>query len=164
MIVYVAGASAELERARDVMRRLAAFGLEVAHDWTIPVEEHGSAHPDPDECRRFALADEAAVDRASATLLLVPHEATEGAWWEASRARALGRTLVASGASEDVAAMIFVRLADAVFEVPAWPAGATYTRGEFFEQDRVAYSEAQAMADSAAVAWLAARARDEASA
>ncbi len=162
MKVYVAGASAELERARRAISMLELAGFEVTFDWTAPVAEHGSAHPDPDECRAYAQTDEDAVDESHLLWLLVPHADTKGAWWEAGRARAKGKLLIASGAEDDLAAMIFVQLADERFSHPIVPEQVVYSSGWTQKQRddedsaRIArvYGAAQERADERAFAWL----------
>lgn len=57
MKVYVAGASAEIDRAQRWIRELTHFGFEVTLDWTIPVAQHGSAPSEHEERLRYALAD-----------------------------------------------------------------------------------------------------------
>ena len=162
MIVYVAGASAELLRARRAMEWLTAAGFEVAVDWTVPVEQHCSAPNDADARREYALADEAGVDRADLLWLLVPHAATKGAWWEASRARAIEMRVIASGAEDDLAGMIFVELADERFadavdmECSAYRSTMNNAARTQHDVDRAnrSYAAAQDRADERAGSWL----------
>lgn len=84
-LVYVAGSSGELERARRAMAYLRAAGLEVAHDWVAEVERVGVANPaDATRAQRsgWAVSCLLGLTDASAVWLLAPEVETRGAWLE----------------------------------------------------------------------------------
>lgn len=164
LVVYVAGASAELERATSAINLLGAAGFEVALDWTAHIRELGSAPGSAELRRAHAIEDEEAIERCGLLWLLVPHAGTRGAWWEAGTARALGRTVIASGARPDLEAAIFVELADARFAVTVSQAReveAHQSRDAAAEARRraedLAFASAQERADGLALAWLEGR-------
>jgi len=87
MKVYVAGASAEVERAERVIRALRERGVEVPFDWTGEVRKTRAAGlSDVDlgreRCREFCTADLAGVRRSDVLLLLSPQKPTVMAWVE----------------------------------------------------------------------------------
>lgn len=125
--IYVAGASAQIERIEAFMVKLRAAGWRITFDWTVPVREVGNASPDdPEIRRRAALADLEGVLTAR-VLWLVQPDATStstGAWVELGSAitkRVLAEkfdgigpvSVVASGSSRKC---IFSDLADYRFQ------------------------------------------------
>lgn len=119
LAVYVAGASAEVERASEVIERIRALGLVVTHDWTRSVREHRSAgyrDVDLDHERQAMIASEDldAVRRADVLLLLAPESPTIGAWVELGCALNLANmTIFVSGPASRQS--IFTSLADWIF-------------------------------------------------
>lgn len=112
MRVYVAGASAELERARSAMRDLRGYGCEITFDWTQAVEKFGSlgAVLSEEEKAQCARNDLDGVRAAEVVLFLTPEDKalTLGMWVELGAALALGKTLVLTGPSRN--ATIFCNL------------------------------------------------------
>ncbi len=113
-IVYVAGASRELERVQRAFDLVeAATLLDLAHDW-LKVQ---AAEPVADDqlerakARNYAMGDLVQVDRADLVWLLAPNEPTKGAWIEFgyALARGEGKRVVVSGSCEQ---SIFCALAD----------------------------------------------------
>lgn len=97
--VFVAGASCELERVREVMAAVDAHpGLVNAYDWTIPVEAHGG-DVGPNQLREELARDEAELRRSDALIVVVPLPGnhTEGAWVEMGIAMGIGIPVVMLG-------------------------------------------------------------------
>ncbi len=98
--VYVAGASAEVERAERVMGWLRDAGLTIALDWTIPVRALGGQGASLTEAERraHAEADLEAVQDSDVLLALIPPRGvhTQGMWAELGVAWAAGIYTVAS--------------------------------------------------------------------
>lgn len=102
--VYVASASspAGQARARAIMERLRAAGVEVTSDWLEVIAANGGANPRGEEhhqtCRTAALGNKQAIKRADILWMLVPEDAPgRGAYYEAGVADVLGKHLVFSG-------------------------------------------------------------------
>lgn len=101
--VYVAGSSAEVSRAEAAIAALTAAGLTVTSVWPAIIREARAAgiatdaDLDDARARHEALTCEEAVGASDVVLWLVSERPSHGAAWEASRARALGITLVAAG-------------------------------------------------------------------
>lgn len=99
--IYVAGASAELDRARRVMARITELGGRVALDWTVEVEawtSEGLRLKDTERAERINACLEAA-ETAERLVLLVPDEDdvhTRGAWAEATAAYRAGVPVIVS--------------------------------------------------------------------
>lgn len=98
--IYVAGASAELDRARRVMARITELGGRVAFDWTEEVEAWTSEAlrlKDTERAERINACLEAA-ETAERVVLLVPDEDvhTRGAWAEATAAYRAGVPVIVS--------------------------------------------------------------------
>jgi hypothetical protein len=96
MRVYVAGASAELERCERVIAALAQGGCTVTHDWTPSIREHiargiSEEQLDDHEARRLSGGDYDAIERAHFVLFLAPETVTRGAWSELGYAGCLMR-------------------------------------------------------------------------
>lgn len=90
--VYVAAASAELERAESAIRWLERTpGLRCAHDWTVAVRELGAFPRDAVVRHRHAEADLEAIRSSAVFWLLAPRERSTGAWVELGVALALRR-------------------------------------------------------------------------
>ena len=124
--VYVAGASAELERCERVIAALRAGGCTITADWTPEMRgDHArgisDAQLDDHEARRRAETDLDAVEDADVVLLLAPETATRGAWfetgyalgWARGRGETAVRSLYVSGSAARQS--IFTRCADALF-------------------------------------------------
>lgn len=95
--VYVAGASAEIERAEHMIATLRALGVVVTHDWPARMRAMGPEHL----LTRPVLADElraclAGVRRADVLLLLEPTRPSVGAWVELGYAAGLGTVEIVS--------------------------------------------------------------------
>jgi hypothetical protein len=112
--IYIAGASAEIERAERAIELARLAGFEVAYDWPANVREVGESNPPDatDEQRReWAGTALWAVAQVDAFWLLLPREPTVGAWFEfgAALARTGARSspyIIASG--DDVTHSPFV--------------------------------------------------------
>lgn len=108
MRIYVAGASAEIERARRMRDALLAEGHEITFDWTVDFESNEGLS----DVQRgaYADADFQGVAMANRVVLLVPRspKLTQGAWWEGGVADALEIPIIASGRPEDRAKNIFL--------------------------------------------------------
>jgi nucleoside 2-deoxyribosyltransferase len=101
--VYVAGSSAELDRARHVMAALRLHGITVTSTWLEAIEAAGTANEGLTRGQRIGAATtcEREVESSDVLLLLVPSEPSGiGCGWEAGYARALGLHLVAAGRTE----------------------------------------------------------------
>lgn len=150
MKIYVAGASAEIERARRVIAELRARGIEVPGDWPAIVDAHNGRtnHGLTDDERRSAARAcmRAAVD-CDVFLLLVPHAQTIGAWVELGAALESDRRCIASGLEENCARSIFVALCHPV--ITRQPCGyvGRPTPGEI--------GAAHCEADDMAISWIA---------
>jgi hypothetical protein len=118
VIVYVAGASREMARAKNVIAELRARGFEIAEDWPAQIEAHGGRanegldEGDRAECARAAYVG---VQRCNVLFLLVPSEQSAGAWFEVGAAVGLGRMVIASGLDEDFERSIFTTYASRRF-------------------------------------------------
>jgi hypothetical protein len=126
MRVYVAGASAELDRCERVIAALREGGCTVNFDWTAVMRDHvargiSDAQLDDHEARRHAEVDIAAVEDADVVLFLAPEAATRGAWfelgwaigWTAGRGERWLRSVYVAGPASRQS--IFTRCADALF-------------------------------------------------
>lgn len=114
MRVYVAGASAELERVEAFAARAIAAGHEIAHAWWEDVRANvaaGRTDADlsDDEGRRFADADLSAVADSDAFVLLAPAGHSRGCWLELGHALAFVPCIIVAGAS--ARSSIFTRAA-----------------------------------------------------
>jgi hypothetical protein len=118
--VYVAGASAEVERAERIIQALRSAGFIVTHDWTRSVREYrAKGYRDADlsdeACEEIAASDLDAVRRADVLLFLSPEQPTTGAWVELGAASNYGdKTILVSGAS--ARRYLFTRIADWIFD------------------------------------------------
>lgn len=97
--VYVAGASAEPDRARWAMDAVRASGAEVAHDWLAAIEAAGSANGGLAHVVRQRAATECleAVESSDVLWLLAPETPSAGAWVELGAALGAGIEVIASG-------------------------------------------------------------------
>jgi nucleoside 2-deoxyribosyltransferase len=151
IVVYVAGASAEIERARRVIAMLRELGIEIAHDWPKMIEDHGGRANlglTYDERENVVGACLGGVRKAELVLFLVPYAPTVGAWVEIGHADALGKRIVQSGLAEDIAAHPWLTLAAETFcEFPdGWPDGRSI--------DGTVIATAQRRSDDKAIAFL----------
>ncbi len=134
MMVYVAGSSAEIDRAKDIIGRLRRAGLGISYDWT----------PDLRSARKAGHSDDASLSEAQALgaaqsclegvfmcdvfLLLAPERPTRGAWVELGYALASQCQVVVAGPAAKQS--IFAQCArevtetdgDAVQLITAWSA------------------------------------------
>jgi hypothetical protein len=126
MRVYVAGASAELERCERVIAALREGGCTITMDWGAAMRALAAlgicdAQLDDHEARRHAEADLDGIVTADVVLLLAPEAATRGAWvefgyalgWARGYGEAPLRSLYVSGPGARQS--IFTRCADALF-------------------------------------------------
>lgn len=86
-LVYLAGASADLETCERYRDRLRAAGLEIARDWMADIRENAArGRPDheipADERKAYAESDLRGVYACDVFWLLVPSNASIGAWVE----------------------------------------------------------------------------------
>jgi nucleoside 2-deoxyribosyltransferase len=98
--IYVAASSDQLERAKAAIEALQANGHVVTHDWTIAVEEHGTANPRDatvEQRAAWATDDLTGVHDADILWLLMPGQGGFGAAVELGYALAHGRPIVVSG-------------------------------------------------------------------
>ena len=104
-LIYLAGASSEYLRVRELAKRLRAAGHVITHDWTIPVEQmrlrgmsEASLFDDEAEVRVAECFN--GVDRCDTFVLLVPRStvSTWGAPIELGYARALHKSIFFVGA------------------------------------------------------------------
>lgn len=134
MKLYIAAASAEIDRAERLMKIARAQGHEITHDWTHEVRaaiaQGLSEDLIPDEVALVgALMDIGGVVTADRFIYLVPPKpiSTSGAWVELGVAHTLREfvprpsymrplQLVCAGAPFTVRRSIFTRLADAFVE------------------------------------------------
>lgn len=89
--VYVAGSSAELDRARTWRDRLVSAGVEVVSTWIETVIAVGDANPreaTTNARRVWSEDDLAQVSIADVFWLLAPEQPTRGAWVELGFAHA----------------------------------------------------------------------------
>lgn len=129
MKIYVAGASAELERAESAIASLRAAGHEITHDWPAVIRrvriEGGQKDSDLTDEERHGHAhdDLLAVERADVLWLLVPDAPTSGAWVELGFAIGLAwpdtategpRLVIVSGAKHRNA--LFCSMGDQAFD------------------------------------------------
>jgi hypothetical protein len=118
LLVYVAAASAELERAERVMKALRAAGIAIANDWTPDVRRHREAGlTDGDltdeQCGEISSLNLEGVRKAGVLLFLTPKAPSAMAWVELGCASNVGHLIFASGPSP----LLAVRgLADFIFQ------------------------------------------------
>lgn len=103
--IYVAGSSAQPERAAAAIAAVRAAGGEITHDWTVDVLNPAIGPQNWTAPRESALdwatKDMEAIGRSDAVLVLMPGPEARpsfGAGWECGFATALGVPIVASGA------------------------------------------------------------------
>lgn len=86
MKVYVAGASAELDRVAKYIAVLREAGIEITHDWTKSVADNGGPANDQNipKARRAAIAsaDILGVQAADHLWLITPENQSLGCWVE----------------------------------------------------------------------------------
>lgn len=91
--VYLAGASADIERCGALMKALHGIpNVRVTYDWVAAVKEQGPEHGLMRSTRRhYALKDRQGVREADVLWLALPPEGvnTDGAWWELGYYQAL---------------------------------------------------------------------------
>lgn len=102
MKVYIAAASAEIERAERVAGKLAAAGIQITSSWMRQVRRAGAANPreaSSGQRRTLAVGCLSEVGDSDVVLLLMPPVGTEtiGAYWEAGYARSLSARIILSG-------------------------------------------------------------------
>lgn len=100
--VYVAGASAEIERAERAIELCKAAGFVVVSTWPNVVRTVGNANPreaSKADRRRWSVADLEEVDRSDVLWQLTPTKpiTTSGAWVELGCAYRAGKYIIASG-------------------------------------------------------------------
>lgn len=100
--VYVAGASAEIERADRVIALCEMAGFKVVSTWPALVRQVGHANPRDaakEDRRRWSINDLEEVAQAHVLWFLAPTKplTTSGAWVELGAAYALGVSIVTSG-------------------------------------------------------------------
>jgi hypothetical protein len=117
MKIYVAAASAEIERAERMIAILRELGHEITVDWPAAMRALGmralgkaNAGLTPEQRTFHAAEDYRGVATAQRVVILVPKApaATQGAWWEGGIADALEIPIIASGRFEDRQRNIFL--------------------------------------------------------
>lgn len=98
--IYVAGASAEVDRAILVCTALRAAGHEIAYDWPMKVKQHGPMTRDAAMMTQIGREELAAVLSADVFWLLTPTSNSTGSWVELGVALASGALVVSSGGGE----------------------------------------------------------------
>lgn len=101
--IYIAGASAEIERAEAAIAYARSLDLTVTFPWPEDVRAHAATgRTDADltdhEMQRHVLRDVRGIVEARVVVLLVPAAGihTTGAWWEAGFATAHRKPVVVS--------------------------------------------------------------------
>lgn len=100
MKIYVAGSSAETERAQKFTTALQQMGIQTTNTWIEEVVLHGGGNPDsasPGDRRRWAQQDLKGVDDADGVWILLPTQYSHGAFFEIGYALAKGKTIYSSG-------------------------------------------------------------------
>lgn len=113
MRIYVAAASAEIERAERMIARLRAAGHTITVDWPAAIRAMAGVANEglTQEQRREAARDDyEGVISAERVVILVPEKpiVTQGAWWEGGIADALRIQIIAAGRFEDRQKNIFL--------------------------------------------------------
>jgi len=112
MKIYVAAASAEIERAERMIGILRELGHEITVDWPAAMRALGKANAGltPEQRAFHAAEDYRGVATAQRVVILVPKApaATQGAWWEGGIADALEIPIIAAGRFEDRQRNIFL--------------------------------------------------------
>ena len=115
MKIYIAAASAEIERAERMIALARKAGFTVVHDWPAQIREAGEANPTTvavEQRRAWALDCLARLSSADALWLLAPQGATSGAWVEFGASVSYGRYTIMSGAHQSVFAELATENAD----------------------------------------------------
>ena len=122
--LYIAGASAEVERAAYWIKRCKDIGIHITFDWTaevlarktLGIHDKDLSH---DERQKYATLDRRAINKADCMWLLVPPKAVHstGCWWELAWAQSMSLDfgVVASGKHEDIQKCIFLEFTDRIF-------------------------------------------------
>lgn len=118
--LYIAGASAELERAQHWIAACRKIGIHITYDWTKDVQQQGpsAAALSKYDRRRAAYLDRRAINKADCVWLLAPpfDVNSTGCWWELSWAQAMaadyGPIVSGPGASK----CIFTEFAERLFD------------------------------------------------
>ena len=100
--IYVAGSSAEMERAHWAMNRIVDHGFTLVFDWVRHIRESGGTNPAGwTRAQRRAEAQNAVarVGECDTMWFLIPTRPTIGAWVELGAACSDGTYIVASGTS-----------------------------------------------------------------
>lgn len=100
--LYLAGASAEIDRARKWAQALRDADITVLSTWVEVIGKAGAANPadaTPEQLTKWTLRDEAEVKGSELLWLLLPAKGihTVGAYIELGIARASGKHIVTSG-------------------------------------------------------------------
>lgn len=100
--LYLAGASAEIDRARKWAQALREADITVLSTWVEVIGKTGAANPadaTPEQLTKWTLRDEAEVKGSELLWLLLPSKGihTVGAYIELGIARATGKHIVTSG-------------------------------------------------------------------
>lgn len=110
MRIYVAGSSAELERAKRAMQLVTDAGHEVTSSWVQSIEQSGERNP-ADMAAREAAARQCMRELLSSQLVwaLLSHN-SKGLYWEMGAATIAHVRVVATGPSEIQVATVFTSL------------------------------------------------------
>jgi hypothetical protein len=114
--IYVAGASREVVLVEEYLVGLRACGYHVTYDWCAALRKDGPANPRGGPLSFVRDRSEALLEgvrRADVLWMLVPGEASAGAWVEVGAALALQVPVVVSG---DWEVTVFSGKADRRFE------------------------------------------------
>ncbi len=114
MFIYIAGSSSDMTRIRRWMATLQEFnagelavaaapGIELTHDWVAVIEKRGEANPVATFHERASWAgdDLSGVREADLLWVLMPPGQSDGCFWEAGYADALGKEVVISGVNHE---------------------------------------------------------------
>lgn len=110
MRIFIAGASAEIARARAAMNAARVLGYAVTFDWTHGYEPQGSdAHLSARDRAHLHARLLTGIGDANVFWLLAPVAQSIGAYVEAHHATRIGvETIVASGRHEDIHRSLYV--------------------------------------------------------
>lgn len=119
--LYLAGASAEIDRARKWASALRDADITVLSTWVEVIGKAGAANPadaTPEQLTKWTLRDEAEVHASDLLWLLLPAKGihTVGAYIELGLSRAWGKHIVMSGTHRPIFTPVFADISFATDE------------------------------------------------